>query len=183
MVNLKFPWLTLNKNRDFWGPPKDMSCRGIFPLCNVMKKYCAKNTGNRLLSVVWDRKQQPRSRSRHQVKRPRLMPCLFNLLRPETKTTRSVSRIDSLGKHKIYSIPPFLPSVLETWLYYNSGVVMLWSLNLMLYLWCIFNAICIACQKWMCNTINVDFVADIWAREGPGLCGKKLSHSDIQSRL
>lgn len=38
----------------------------------------------------------------------------------------------------------------------------------------IFNALCIAWQERMCNTTNVDFVADILATESPGLWGKTV---------
>lgn len=115
-LKMDFPDEHKMKTKTSGSTKEDRSCGGFFPLCNVMKKCCAKNTGNRL-SVVWDRNQWPKSRSRHQRKRPRLMPCFCHLL-PKTKTTRSMSKVHSLGKHQMSSIPLFL---------YKWGVVMLWG--------------------------------------------------------
>lgn len=137
---MDFPDEDKMKTKTSGSTKEDRSCGGLFPLCNVMKKYCAKNTGNRL-SVVWDRKQWPKSRSRHQVKRPRLRPCLCHLLKPKTKTTRSVSKVDSLGKHQMSSIPLFPLWVLdfdftsEEWLCYEA--MLCYVMNVIQCLWCI----------------------------------------------
>lgn len=81
-------------------------------------------TGVSGVSVVWDRKQW--HKSRYQVKRPRLMPCLCHLLKPKTKTTRSISKVDSLLKNTKGPVYPF--PTRSTWLLlYKWGVVMLWG--------------------------------------------------------